>query len=296
MLNQLAFALVNGLSLAMTIFLVAAGLTLIFGVLKILNFAHGAFFMVGSYIAFSAGRVLSAQGSLLTYVGAAVVSAVIVGVLGVIADFVVLRRLRDMDEGAMLIATFALLLLCQGGVKLIWGVDPYATQPPDALGGVLTVGGVLVPEFSLAVIVIGIAAFLGLDLMIHRSWFGKIIQAIAHDRWIVELFGVNVSRVYTAVVAAAFAMVGLAGGLLLPNQGLSLELGDNYVLLSFVVLIIGGLGSVRGAFLAALLLGLIDSLGFVLLPTALQSFSQYIAIVVFLIFRPQGLLGAKASV
>lgn len=294
MLSQVPFALVNGLSMAMTTFLVAAGLTLIFGVLKILNFAHGAFFMVATYVAFSALKWLGGEPTLITFFSAAFISAGAIGLVGLVADFVVLRRLRGMDEGAMLIATFALLLLCQGGTKLIWGVDQFATQPPEVLAGLVTIGDISFPKFSLAVIALGVVAFVVLDLMIHRSWFGKVIQGIAHDRWIIELFGVNVSRVYTAVVAIAFALVGLSGGLLLPNQALSLELGDTYVLLSFVVLIIGGLGNVRGAFLAAVLLGLIDSMTFVVLP-AFQSFSQYAAIVAFLVFRPQGLLGQKSA-
>jgi branched-chain amino acid transport system permease protein len=292
MLSVLPFALVNGLEMAMTTFLVAAGLTLIFGVLKILNFAHGAFFMIAAYVAFSASNWFGGDPTLFTFLCAALVSAVVIAILGLIADFAVLRRLRGMDEGAVLIATFALLLICQGGVKLVWGVDQFATNPPDELAGMVTVAGVALPKFSLAVIALGIASFVGLDIVIHRSWAGKVIQGVAHDRWIMELFGVNVSLVNTAVVVAAFAMVGLAGGLLLPNQGLSLELGDTYVLLSFVILIIGGLGSVRGAFVAAVLLGLIDSLTFLFLPS-LQSFSQYAAIVAFLIFRPQGLFGAR---
>lgn len=294
MLSQVPFALVNGLAMAMTTFLVAAGLTLIFGVLKILNFAHGAFFMVATYVAFSALKMLGGEPTMVTFFSSALISAGVIALVGLVTDFVVLRRLRGMDEGAMLIATFALLLLCQGGTKLIWGADQFSTQPPELLAGIFEVGDVSIPKFSMAVIALGVITFVVLDLIIHRSWFGKIVQGIAHDRWVIELFGVNVSRVYAAVVVIAFGLVGLSGGLLLPNQALSLELSNTYVLLSFVVLIIGGLGNVRGAFLAAVLLGLIDSLTFVVLPQ-LQSFSQYAAIVAFLVFRPQGLMGEKSA-
>lgn len=287
MLTQVIFALVNGLTVGMAVFLVAAGVTLVFGILKILNFAHGSFFMIGAYVAYSIiGRE---SESMLLFAAAAIVAGVAVGALGYVADLAVFRRLRGIDESYTLIATFALLLACDGAVKLIWGVDYHSIYAPELVAGSVEIGPLLVPAFSLFIIAVGLVVYLLLEIAIHRLWIGKVVQALAHDQWMASLAGINVPMIFAGAVVAAFFLAGLAGGLLLPNQSLSPTLGSSYLLQAFVVVIIGGLGNIRGAFLAAILLGLVESLNSVLLPN-LPGLAIYFAMVLFLLWRPHGLL------
>ena len=287
MAMQLSFALINGLTVAMSIFLVAAGLTLVFGILRIMNFAHGGFFMIGAYLTFSLLQLF--ELSLASYLLASVISGLVVGALGVICDKLVLSRLRHLDEAYMLIGTFGLLMVCTGAVKLIWGVDYHSSQLPDSLSGILIFGDLLVPRFSLFIIGMGFVVYVVLEYAIHRLWIGKIIQALANDRWMTGLLGLNVPLLFTGVVVVAFFLAGLAGGILLPNQSLSPELGHAYTLSAFIAVIIGGLGNIRGALLASLILGVIDSLSSILIP-AMPGLVIYITMIVVLLLRPNGLL------
>jgi branched-chain amino acid transport system permease protein len=287
MLTQISFALVNGITSAMAVFLVAAGVTLIFGILRILNFAHGSFFMLGAYIALS---LLGVQpGSLLLFLGVAILAGLAVAVFGLAANAVVFSRLRGLDEGTTLIATFALLLVCDGLVKFVWGLNYVSVPPPRELGGFFTIGRVFIPYYSLLIIALGVLIFVILDVVFHRLWIGKLVRALSIDPWMTTNLGINVPRIYAGVVVAAFFLAGLGGALLLPNQTLSPSLSGTYLLQAFVVVIIGGLGNVRGAFIASLILGLVDSLNFVVLPNV-PGIAIYFAMVAFLIWRPQGLL------
>lgn len=290
---QLTFAIFNGLSTGMAIFLVAAGLTLVFGVLRVMNFAHGAFFMVGAYVTMSiVGSGAPGPWDLLL---GALVAAALVGFLGWLTDFTVLRRLMSADEHYVLIGTFALLMLVRGGVKLVWGVDFHSVSQPAALSGLSFVNGVPLPHYSILIMVAGVAVFLLLDVGLRKFWIGKVIQGIAGDRWIMGLMGYNVPALFTGAVVFAFALAGMAGALLLPNQGLSPELGDDFVILCFVVTIIGGLGSIRGAFVAAILLGLTDGLNAIFLPR-FPGMGLYLLLIVVLLLRPQGLFGTLDQV
>lgn len=293
---QYLFPVVNGVASGMAIFLVAAGITLIFGLLKILNFAHGAFFMVGAYVAFTLAG--DTPDSVPALIFAAAAGGLVVGLCGYLVNTVVLTRLSAVDPHYVLIATFGLMLVVSGTVKVIWGVDFYSASPPDPLAGAVVLGGVRIPSYSLFVIAAGVIIFLILDLAIHRLWIGKIMQSMVYDSWIVRLLGYNAPRLYTFVVVSSFFLAGFAGGLMLPNQSLSPLLGDNYIILGFITVIMGGLGNVRGAFIAALLLGLIDNLGPRLLPVP-HGISIYIAMIIALLVRPQGLFGkfeANASI
>lgn len=282
------FTLVNGLTTGMAVFLVAAGLTLVFGIMRILNFAHGAFFMIGAYVASS--LVGSAPRSVLALVAAAVVAAIVVGLLGIVVQRFVLRRIQHVDEHYMLIATFAVMLVCVGFVKLVWGLEFLSVDPPPGIDTGVDILGLFVPSFSLFIIGSGIVVFLVLDFVIHRAWAGKMITAIARDGWMSELLGINVPAGIMAAVGGSFALAGLAGGLLLPNQTLSPALGDTFLLLAFITVVIGGLGNVRGAFIAAILLGVIDGLNTMFLP-AYPGVVVYFAMVAFLLLWPNGILG-----
>ena len=283
------FAILNGLSTGAAVFLVAAGLTFVFGILRVMNFAHGHFFMIGAYIAFS---IIGQQtDSTTSYLLASLVAGVVVAVLGVITDFVVLRRLRNVDHAYMMIATFALLMVASGVSKLIWGLDSYSMSPPPAFSEGFAMGELFVPSFSVFVFVIGVVVFVVLDLGIHRSWLGKVMQSVAHDSWMSGQLGINVPVLYTGAVVLAFFLAGLAGGLLLPNQGLSPSLAFSYLLHAFVAVIIGGLGNIRGAFIASLLMGLVESVSLILLPDV-PGLTIYVVMVGFLLWRPQGLFGS----
>ncbi|MGF7162387.1 branched-subunit amino acid ABC-type transport system permease component [Rhodoligotrophos appendicifer] len=286
---DIVFTLVNGLATGMAVFLVAAGLTLIFGILKILNFAHGAFFMIGAYVSYSI--IGSNPSSLWLFVAAAFAGGIVVGALGYVADKIVLRRLRDVDEAYMLIATFAVLLVCSGVVKLIWGVDYASVNPPPLLDGAVEIGQLFIPTYSIFVIISGLIVFILLDFAIHRTWLGKLLQSVANDSWMSGLLGINVPIALTATVIVSFMLAGLAGGLLLANQTLSPILGESYLLLAFMAVIIGGLGNVRGAFIAAALLGIIESGSSLILPN-MPGMATYIFVIAFLLAKPQGLLGA----
>lgn len=291
-LTDILFTLTNGLSTGMAIFLVAAGLTLIFGILKILNFAHGAFFMIGAYVAHSI--VGSNPSSLAMFVVAAAVGGVVVAVLGLATDRVVLRRLRNVDEAYMLIATFAVLLICTGIVKVIWGVNYASVNPPPLLDGAVNLGTLVIPSYSVFVTACGIAVYLLLDFAIHRTWVGKLLQSVANDSWMASLLGINVPVALTSTVVVSFMLAGLAGGLLLANQTLSLVLGESYLLLAFMAVIIGGLGNVRGAFVSAILLGVIESAGSIIIPN-MPGMATYLFVILFLLVKPQGLFeGGRA--
>lgn len=282
------FTLINGLATGMAVFLVAAGLTLIFGILKILNFAHGSFFMIGAYVAYTI--VGSNPGSIWMFVLAAVGGGLVVGALGYVTDRIVLSRLRNVDEAYMLIATFAVLLVCTGVVKMIWGVNYASVTPPPLLDGALIVGALFVPTYSIFVIIAGLIVFVALELAIHRTWLGKLLQSVANDSWMSGLLGINVPLALTATAIVSFMLAGLAGGLLLANQTLSPILGESYLLLAFMAVVIGGLGSVRGAFIAAVLLGIIESGSSLFLPN-MPGMATYVFVILFLLAKPQGLLG-----
>lgn len=291
-MQQVVFALFNGFASGMAIFLVAAGVTLIFGILKIVNFSHGAFFMLGAYLAFAfAGDEISSVPQLLAV---SLAAGVLVGLLGWVVDKVILDRIRAFDEHFVLIATFALLLVVAGGVKAIWGVEYHSISPPDALAGAWRFAGVVIPSYSLFIIAVGLIAFVALDFSLHRLWIGKILRSLVNDSWAVGLLGFNVSAYYLFTVMLAFALAGAAGALLAPNQSLSPTLAESYLLLGFVCCIIGGLGNVRGAFIAAILLGTVESLTTVLL-NGFPGLTVYIAMVLVLLFRPQGLFGSAAA-
>lgn len=290
MTTQLAFAAFNGLVLGMAVFLVAAGLTLVFGILRVFNFAHGSFFMVGAYIAHT---VMGREPRFVwQYLGAAVVAAIVIGIVGLIVDRVVLRRLAGVANDYTLIATFAILLLTEGAAKLIFGQDFYTVFPPPALDKIVNIG-IPVTYYSFFIIACGIIVFVLLEWGLNHLWFGKLVQAVARDPWMADVIGLRVQRLKLISVGASFALVGLAGALLVANQTLSLSLGQSYLLLAFNSVIIGGLGSVRGAFLAALILGLFESFNSVLLPS-MPGTVAYVVLILVILLKPQGLFPERA--
>ncbi|MDR5652785.1 branched-chain amino acid ABC transporter permease [Ruixingdingia sedimenti] len=289
MLADFLLIAINGLVWAMAVFLVASGLTLIFGILHILNFSHGGFVMIGAYLAFTAMQLLTGSVGIAAFLGIAALCAVAVAGMGFVIDRVVFKRLKGVDDSYSLIATYAVLLLSEGAVKSVWGPNFESVYPPEGLGGALFLGDLFLPSYALFVIGAGLAVFLVLDWWLHRTASGKIMKSVALDPWMASILGINVNAIFTTAVVAGFALAGLAGGLLAPNQSLSPMMGGSYIIQAFGVIIVGGIGNVRGAFLAAILLGLIDAFGTVFVPQFPGIFF-FIAVAVIILFRPQGLL------
>jgi len=290
--SDLLTLLVNSLTWAMATFLVAAGLTLVFGTLHILNFSHGGFFMIGAYVSYSVINALGGSDSIGMYLFSSLVAGAVVTLLGWVVDRWVLRRLAGVEDAYILIATYALLLVCEGGTKLIWGLKYHTVMPPQVLDGAWMLGQAVMPKMSIFIIVCGFLVYLLLEYFLNRTKFGRLVKAIAVDPWMARLMGINVRMVYTTTVAIGFALAGLAGGLLMANQTLSPNLASGFVIYAFGVIIVGGMGSITGAFLGSVLLGLIDAFGQWVLP-GLPGLPFFIAMTLILLIRPQGLMGGR---
>lgn len=291
-LADLLTLLLNSLTWAMATFLVAAGLTLVFGTLHILNFSHGGFFMIGAYVAYSLAQWLGATDSAAVYLLGTLAAGVLAAALGLVVDRLVLRRLAGVEDAYILIATYALLLVCEGATKLVWGLKYHSVMPPAALDGAWVWGQVVVPRLSLFIILAGVLTFIALEVFLNRTKGGRLVKAIAADPWMARLMGINVRRVYTATVAIGFGLAGLAGGTLLANQALSPSLASAFVIYAFGVIIVGGMGSIAGAFVGSILLGVIDAAGQWVLP-GLPGLPFFAAMTLILLLRPQGLMGRK---
>jgi branched-chain amino acid transport system permease protein len=277
----------------MVVFLFATGLTLIFGILRILNFAHGGFFMIGAYLAFTLVRAFGGDMSVGSYLLISIVAGIAVGLCGLVVERLIFRRLQQVDEAYSLIATYALLLISEGAVKAIWGVSFHSVTTPNALGGAVVVGGLVMPVFALFIIALGVLCYAVLEWILQHTAAGKLMKSLASDPWMAGMLGINVPRFYAWIVVIGFFLAGLAGGLLLPNQTLSPSLASVFVVQAFGVLIVGGMGNIRGAFLASILLCVVDSYGSVLFPQVPGIFF-YVAMAVMLLARPQGLIaGAR---
>lgn len=287
-MDQIAITLLNGLSWGMTVFLTASGLSLVFGILHVLNFAHGGFLMIGAYLSYTIGTHLNVD-SMWVFLLTAIGCAVFVGLLGAVVERLVFRRLKKVSEAYSLIATYALLILCQGVVKLIWGIDFLSVAPPEALGGAVMLGSVMAPSFILFVIACGVIVFLVMDYFLHRTGIGKRVQSVAIDPLMASWVGINVNAVLIWTVIAGFALAGLAGALLSVNQSLSPNMGSALIIQAFGALIVGGLGNIRGAFIASILLGLTTSIGDRLVPDVPGLFF-FVALAAILLVRPQGLM------
>lgn len=301
----LAEQALNGLQYGMMLFLMAAGLTLVFGVMGLINLAHGSLYMIG---AFACAAVAAATGSFWLGMAASLAAA---AAAGAIVEMAVIRRLYARDHLDQVLATFALILFFSEGTRWVFGSFPlYLTLPPALSGAVTLPGGLQYPVFRLVIIAVGAAVALGLWLLITRTRLGIRIRAGEADREMIGALGVDIARLYTIVFALGAALAGLAGALVGSIQSVQVGMGEPVLILAFVVIVIGGIGSVKGALVGALLVGMTDTLGKALLPgllarvmdpssantigSALASMLIYILMAVVLIARPQGLYGARA--
>ncbi len=301
----LAEQILNGLQSGVMLFLMAAGLTLIFGVMGLVNLAHGSLFMVG---AFAAAAVAGATGSFLLALVAALAAA---AGAGAIVEVLVIRRLYARDHLDQVLATFALILIFSEGTRWLFGSFPlYLDIPPWLAGTVMLPGGIEYPAYRLALIAVGLVVAAGLWWLNARTRLGIQIRAGENDREMIAALGVDIGRLYTLVFAIGAALAGLAGALVGPIQSVQVGMGEPVLILAFVVIVIGGIGSIKGALVGGLLVGLTDTLGRLVLPelfalitdasgaatlgSAFASMAIYILMAGVLIWRPTGLFGARA--
>lgn len=290
----------NGLQLGIFLFLVAAGLTLIFGIMGLINLAHGSLYMIG---AFTCAAVSGVTGSFIAGLLAALAAA---GVAGAVIEFILMRRLYEREHLDQVLVTFGLILFINEAVTMLWGRTPYFVSAPAWLSGSFEIlPGVPYPLYRLAVIAAGIVLAVGLWLLITRTRIGMLVRAGATNREMVAALGVDISLLYTLLFAAGAVMAGLAGAMAGPLVSVQVGMGEQVLILAFVVVVIGGIGSVRGAFVGALLVGVVDTWGRAFLSdglklflppaeasgigAALSSMSIYVVMAVILLFRPTGL-------
>ena len=287
-MSELLRIIISGVAQGIPLFLVASGLTLIYGVIGVLNFAHGAFFMIGAFMTYTlfGGAVPGAWA----FLGAIVVGGVTVTLLGMASELGVVRRLYSADHVTMLLGTYALLLVLEGVAGVIWGKTPRTQRQPDALAGSIGIGGTRVAIYDLILLGVGVLVAVALWFLVNHTRFGQSVRAIAQDPTMAQAIGLNSKRVLLTVFALGSLLAGVAGALYAPLVAITPSLGDGFILESFAVVIIGGLGSIQGSLVAALLVGLADSFSLSYLP-ALTGFTLYILVAIVLLVRPQGLLG-----
>jgi len=300
----IAEQILNGLQFGIMLFLMSAGLTLIFGVMGLINLAHGSLYMIG---AFMAAAVASATGSFILALFAALSAAALAGA---IVEMMIIRKLYNRDHLDQVLATFALILIFSEGTRWFFGSFPLYLDIPAYLQGAVTLpGGIQYPLYRITLIVFGLIIGAGLGLLITKTRIGVQIRAGENDREMVSALGVNISKLYTFVFALGAALAGLAGALVGAIQSVEVGMGEPVLILAFVVIVIGGIGSVKGALIGSILVGLTDTLGGIFLPklfglfmdlatatnvgSSIASMSIYILMSIVLVWRPTGLFGQK---
>jgi branched-chain amino acid transport system permease protein len=296
--------LFNGLQLGILLFLVAAGLTLVFGVMDFINLAHGVQYMLGAYLAV---MFYGLTGSFLASVVLAPLASLLFGLL---LEILVFRHLYDRDHLEQVLATFGIIMLCNQGVKLVWGAAPLNLPIPELLSGsVPLMDGLRYPIYRFAIIAAGLLVAVALYFFVNATRIGMLIRAGASNAIMVSALGVDIKRLFMVVFGFGAMLAGFAGVLVAPILSVEPGMGDQILILAFVVIVIGGIGSIRGAFVAAVLVGVIDTLGrsfmtdllrLLLQPSparmlgpALASMSIYVLMAVVLAVRPTGLFPAK---
>jgi branched-subunit amino acid ABC-type transport system permease component len=278
----------GGLTAAMFLFLIASGLSLIFGVLRVLNFAHGSFYMLGAYMAWQVVHSLQPTGA--TFWLAAIGAAVGVAILGGIVERLLFRYLYGREELYQLLFTYALVLILGDAAKWTWGTQQLSVSRPAILNGGFDVFDTVVPYYNLFIILIGPAIALSVWLMLTRTSLGRMVRAAALDREMLDALGANVGWLYTGMFMLSAALAGLAGALVTPIQSIVPGMDVEIIVQAFIVVVIGGLGSFWGTFWGSVLYGQVLSFGILIFP-GFSLFSVFALMAVILIIRPWGLFG-----
>src|ERR1700689_5266744 len=296
----------NGVQLGMLLFPLAAGLTLVFGIMDLVNLAHGSLYMLGAYFAASFATL---TGSFVLAVIFAIVASLVVGM---VLEVIAIRRLYGCSHLDHVLGTFGLLLFFNELVRLVWGPEGRTLSlPHEMLTAVKVLPGVYYPVYRLVIILVALAVAAMLYLVVMRTRLGMLIRAGASNREMVGALGINIKLLYTLVFGLGAALAGFAGLMQAPILMVQIGMGENILILAFVVIIIGGVGSIRGAFVAAIVVGLIDTLGRAFLPDILElvlrtnaaltlahslsSMLIYMLMAGILVFRPEGLFPAASK-
>ncbi|MGV6847149.1 MAG: branched-chain amino acid ABC transporter permease [Marinibacterium sp.] len=294
---------VNGLQLGLLLFLVASGLTLIFGILDFVNLAHASFYMLGAFICASLTLWLG------NFLWAVLLALPATALIGIVVERLVARPLYARDHLDQVLATFGLILVVETLAQMIWGPAGIVVPLPVWLDGQIHFGAVTLPTYRMVIIAAGLAAALGLFWLVNHTRLGMLIRAGASNRVMVGALGVDIGTLFALVFALGATLAGLAGMLIAPITEASIGMGNNVIITAFVVIIVGGIGSIKGAFIAALMIGLIDTLGRAFLDDlfklvmsaeaaenaapALSAMLIYVIMAAVLAFRPSGLFPPK---
>jgi branched-chain amino acid transport system permease protein len=293
----------NGLQFGLMLFLLAAGLTLVFGIMDMINLAHGSLYMLGAFLA---STFVQLTGSFTAGVLLAIPATAL---LGMVLEVTLLRTLYERDHLAQVLATFSLILIINELTRLVWGSDAALPMPGALSGPVELMPGLPYPAFRLVIIAVGLAVAVLLFVLVTKTRVGMLVRAGASNREMALAMGVNIKRLFTLVFGAGAALCALAGAMLAPLLAVQVGMGENILILAFVVIVIGGIGSIRGALVGALLVGMVDTIGRAFLPIvfgvffqprvasaagpAIASVSIYLLMAVVLYFKPQGLFPAR---
>ena len=295
----------NGLQFGLILFLIAAGLTIVFGVMDFINLAHGVQYMVGAYLV---AAFTAMTGSFVAGLALALPAALIFGLL---LEVLIFRHLYDRDHLDQVLATFGVIIFLNQAVKYIWGAAPLNVAIPDALSGAVEItDGMLYPVWRLVIIAVGLAVGLALYLVVNKTKLGMLVRAGASNAAMVSALGVNIRLLFTIVFGVGAALCAVAGALLGPLFAVQVGMGENILILAFVVVVIGGIGSIRGALIGAVLVGCIDTLGRAFMPhvfraflppqwasaagPALASVTVYLFMAAVLALKPRGLFPVRA--
>jgi branched-chain amino acid transport system permease protein len=278
----------TGLSDASSLFFIASGLSLIFGVSRIVNFAHGSFYMVGAYLAYTFISFLPPNFAFF-WIGV-LSAALVVGILGVLVEISLFRRLYHVPELFLLVATFGIVLILQDGSRFIFGAEDLLGPRAPGLEGSVNIMGSLIPQYDLVLIIIAPFVLGGIWLMLHRTRWGILVRAATEDREMAGALGVNQARLYTGVFFLGSFLAGLGGAIQLPKGGADLLMDMNVIAAAFVVVVVGGMGNIIGAYLAAVLIGELSTFGILIFPQS-TLIMMFLVMAVVLVIRPYGLFG-----
>ena len=274
----------NGFVYGGLLYILAVGLVLIFGLRRVVNFAHGSLFMIGAYVGFSAAALGNFWGAIL-------VAVVVLAILGALLDVAVFRPLQREDPIVTVLVTFGILLVLEDFAQTVWGKDYLSLRPPELLSGAVQVFGQDFPVYRLFVILVAVLVALGMSLWLRYSRIGLFVRASSVDPITTAVQGVDTDRVSMTVVAIGTGLAGLSGTVAAPLLAISPSMGGYILIESFIVIVIGGLGSFSGSFVAALVIGQIHNFGVVYLPWA-ATMTPFLLMVGVLIWRPTGMAGS----
>ncbi|PFG52070.1 amino acid/amide ABC transporter membrane protein 1 (HAAT family) [Marinobacter sp. LV10R520-4] len=288
-MSGIGSALLNSLDIGLLLFIIAVGLNIVFGVLNIINFAHGALYMLGAYLAFTLINIVG-----MPFWAALLLAPLGVAILAVLIDRFLLRYIYSRDIADSLLLTFALLLIINESVRIIWGSGIQVVQPPQLLAGSMDIMGSFIPTYSLFVIVMGLALLAGLWFLFNRTRIGRIMRAAALDRDMAEVLCINTRLVVTGVFAFGAWLAAVGGVIAAPMRALDPGMGDKIIIESFIVVVIGGLGSFPGALIGAIILGLIHGFGGRYFPEV-NMLLPFLGMALVLLFKPNGIMGKGAA-